>query len=168
MDKKHKEEEIEETKDEETEEPVKEESIESLKKEIEEIDGKYKRALADYQNLLKSSTEKRAEILKYSTENCLLEILPIYDNLNISINNLSEDQANNPWVEGVKYIIRQFDEFLLKNEVEKIKTVGEKFDYRLMEAIDGQGDYVVKEVRPGYRLKDKVIVPASVTVGDKE
>lgn len=163
MDKKYKEEEMEEIQEEEEEE-----SIESLKEKIEELEGKYKRALADYQNLLKSSAEKRADILKYSTENCLLEVIPIYNNLNMSINNLSEDQANNPWVEGVRYIIRQFDDFFSKNGVEKIKTVGEKFDYNSMEAVKGQGDYVVKEVRPGYKLKDKVVIPATVVVGNKE
>jgi molecular chaperone GrpE len=173
MDKKNKEEKKEEGVQEEEEkennqELVEEDSIESLKDKVEELEDKYKRALADYQNLLKSSAEKRADILKYSTENCLLEIIPIYNNLNVSISNLSEDQANNPWVEGVKYIIKQFDDFFSKNGVEKIKTVGEKFDYNLMEAVKGQGDYVIKEVRPGYKLKDKVIIPATVVVGNKE
>ncbi|PKM91777.1 nucleotide exchange factor GrpE [Candidatus Falkowbacteria bacterium HGW-Falkowbacteria-1] len=141
--------------------------VNMLKEENKILENKYKRALADYQNLLKNSAEEKLELLKYSLEGFLLEILPIYSNLNASISNLSDEQANNPWVEGVKYIIKQFDEFFSKNDVSKIKTFGEKFDYNTMEAVDGQGDYVVKELRPGYKLKNKTIIAAGVVVGDR-
>lgn len=145
-----------------------EELIANLKKENEELENKYKRALADYQNLVRNSAEERKELLKYALGEFLLEILPIYDNLNTSINGLSEEQSKNPWVEGVKYIIKQFDDFFARNEVEKIKTVGEKFDYNSMEAVEGEGDYVIKEIRAGYKLKDKVIIPARIVAGDQD
>lgn len=141
--------------------------IADLQKENEELENKYKRALADYQNLLRNSAEEKRELLKYSLEEFLLEILPIYDNLNISINNLDEEQSKNAWVEGVKYTIKQFDDFFSRNGVERIKTVGEKFDYNSMEAVEGEGEYVIKELRPGYKLKDKVIIPARIVAGSK-
>ncbi len=145
-----------------------EDLILNLQKKNEELESKYKRALADYQNLLRNSAEEKKEFLKYSLEEFLLEILPIYDNLNISINSLSEEQSKNPWVEGVKYTIKQFDDFFSRNGVEKIKTIGEKFDYNSMEAVEGEGDYVVKELRAGYKLKDKVIIPARIVAGSKD
>lgn len=141
--------------------------IADLQKENEELENKYKRALADYQNLLRNSAEEKRELLKYSLEEFLLEILPIYDNLNISINNLDEEQSKNAWVEGVKYTIKQFDDFFSRNGVERIKTVGEEFDYNSMEAVEGEGEYVIKELRPGYKLKDKVIIPARIVAGSK-
>ncbi len=142
-------------------------SLIDLQKKNDELESKYKRALADYQNLLRSSAEEKKELLKYSLEGFLLEILPIYDNLNTSIHALDEDQSKNPWVEGVKYTIKQFDDFFSRNGIEKIKTVGEKFDYNSMEAVEGEGDYVVKELRPGYKLKDKIIIPARIVAGSK-
>lgn len=138
-----------------------------LQEENQELESQYKRALADYQNLLRNSADERRELLKYSLEGFLMEILPIYDNLNISINGLNDEQSENPWVEGVKYTIKQFDDFFDRNGVEKIKTVGERFDYNTMEAVEGEGDYVVKELRAGYRLKDKVIIPARIIAGNK-
>lgn len=141
--------------------------IADLRKENEELENKYKRALADYQNLLRNSAEEKRELLKYSLEEFLLEILPIYDNLNISINNLDEEQSKNAWVEGVKYTIKQFDDFFSRNGVERIKTVGEEFDYNSMEAVEGEGEYVIKELRPGYKLKDKVIIPARIVAGSE-
>ena len=145
-----------------------EDLVANLQRKNEELESKYKRALADYQNLLRNSAEEKKEFLKYSLEEFLLEILPIYDNLNISINSLSEEQSKNPWVEGVKYTIKQFDDFFSRNGVEKIKTIGEKFDYNSMEAVEGEGDYVVKELRAGYKLKDKIIIPARIVAGSKD
>jgi len=48
--------------------------------------------------------------------------------------------------------------------VEEIKTVGEKFNHNTMEAIEGKGEKVVKELRPGYKLNGKVIIAAKVIV----
>ncbi len=142
--------------------------IEKLKQENIELEGMYKRALADYQNLLKNASKEKIEYFKYSLEKFFLEILPVYDNLKMSINTLSEKESLSPWVEGVKYVIKQFQESFLSNGLEEIKTVGEKFDYNKMEAVKGDGDIVKKELRPGYVLNGKVIIPAKVVLFPKE
>jgi len=143
-------------------------NIEKIKKENEELEGKYKRALADYQNLLKNVSKEKIEYFKYSLEKFFLEILPIYDNLKMAINTLDEKESTSPWVEGVKYVIKQFQESFLSNGLEEIKTAGEKFDYNKMEAVKGDGDIVKKELRPGYVLNGKVIIPAKVVLFPKE
>src|SRR3989339_557833 len=60
------------------------EIIEKYLLDNESFEHRYKRALADYQNLVKRSTEERMEFIKYSNEQILLEILPVYENLKIS------------------------------------------------------------------------------------
>lgn len=142
--------------------------IEKLKKENVENELAYKRALADYQNLVKNSSNEKVEFFKYSLEKFFLEILPIFDNLKMAISTLSEDEQNNPWVEGIKYVIKQFRDAFSENGVEEIKTVGEKFDYNKMEAIKGDGEIVKKEIRPGYILNGKVIIPAKVVLFFKD
>lgn len=145
--------------------------IEKLKKEKVEIELAHKRALADYQNLIKNSSIEKVEFFKYSLEKFLLEILPIFDNLKMAISTLNESEQNSPWVEGIKYVIKQFREVFLENGVKEIKTVGEKFDYNKMEAVKGDGDIIKKEIRPGYLLNEKVIIPAKVVLffkNDKE
>ena len=142
--------------------------IEKLKKENTENELAYRRALADYQNLVKHSSNEKIEFFKYSLEKFFLEILPIFDNLKMAISTLSEDEQNNPWVEGIKYVIKQFRDAFSENGIEEIKTAGEKFDYNKMEAVKGDGEIVKKEIRPGYILNGKVIIPAKVVLFFKD
>lgn len=146
-----------------------------LKKELEEDDfeEKYRRVLADYQNLLRKTEEEKKDFYKYSNEGLLLEIIPVYDHLKLSIKNLTPEQQDNPWVEGVKYVIKQFKEVLENNGVEEIEAEGKEFDPHTMEAVEESSNEEVKEdkegickkqVKAGYKLKDKLITPAKVVV----
>lgn len=138
--------------------------LKKLEEEKNDLEGRLKRALADYHNLSKNIAQEKADFIRYSLQDFFLEILPIYQNLRMAINSLGEKERDNPWVEGVKYVIKQFQDVFRNNGLEEIKTVGEKFDYNLMEAIEGNGEIVVKEVNPGYKLKGKVIMPARVVL----
>ncbi|OGF28019.1 nucleotide exchange factor GrpE [Candidatus Falkowbacteria bacterium RIFOXYB2_FULL_34_18] len=157
------------------------EIIEKYLLDNESFEHRYKRALADYQNLVKRSTEERMEFIKYSNEQILLEILPVYENLKISVEH-NNNNITDPWFEGVKYVLKQFKDILEKEGVEEIKTMGEKFDIHTMEAVEDNNrkeenhdkkieekeekkEVVIKEVKPGYKLRGKVIIPARVVVG---
>jgi len=128
-------------------------------------ENKYKRALADYQNLLKQTAKDRAEFIKYAIGDFLHDIIPVYDHLKMSVAGLSAEESKSAWVEGVRHVLKQFKEVLENNGVEEIKTVGEKFDHNTMEAIDGSGETVKTEIMPGYKLNGKIIRPAKVIVG---
>ena len=132
------------------------------KKKYKELDEKYKRALADYQNLLKQTAKEKGEFVKYANEQLLLEMIPVYDNLKISMQHVDDDADKNGWAEGIKYVIKQFKDVLEKMGVEEIETKGKKFDHNIMEAIEGKGDKVKKEIKTGYKLNGKVIMPARV------
>lgn len=127
-------------------------------------ENKYLRALADYQNLLKQTAREKTEFAKYALTDFLHNVLPVYDHLKMSMNGLSEEESKNPWAEGVGHVLKQFKEVLANHGIEEISTVGEKFDHNTMEAIDGSGETVVKEVMPGYKLNGKVIRHAKVIV----
>lgn len=129
---------------------------------VKEAEAKYLRALADYQNLLKRTEEEKKEYVKYANKNLILDILPVYDNLKISLEHIDEAAKTNGWAEGIKYVIKQFGDILISLGVEEIKTKGKKFDPSLMEALEGKGDKVKKEVKAGYILNGKVLIPARV------
>lgn len=122
----------------------------------------YLRALADYQNLLKRTASEKEEFAKFANEQIILEIIPVYDNLKTSILHSDDEVSKNGWLEGIKYIIKQFKDVLNNLGVEELQTEGKKFDHHTMEAIEGKGERVKKEVRAGYKLKGKLIVPARV------
>lgn len=131
-------------------------------------EGKYKRALADYQNLIKNTEKNQAEFVKYALKDTILDLLNVYDHLKLSLSSLPEAEKKSAWVEGVGYVLKQFKELLENKGVKEIKSLGEKFDYQSMEALEGDGEYVIKEVSCGYTLNNKLIRPAKVIVGQKK
>jgi len=137
----------------------------------DDYEHKYLRALADYQNLIKQTAKEKEEFLKYANELLLYEILPVYDNLKLSLKHIDETADKNGWAEGIRHIAKQFDDILHNLGVQEVKTIGEKFDHYTMEAVGKEmtgdsdnADLVAKELKPGYRLNDKVIIPARVVV----
>jgi molecular chaperone GrpE len=123
---------------------------------------KYKRSLADQQNLIKQVTNEKVEFIKYANENLIYDLVPVYDHLKLSISSLNDEEKKSPWVEGVKHVLKQFKDTLSNNGVEEIISLNKKFDHNLMEAIEGTGEKVIKELKTGYKLNGKVIIPAKV------
>lgn len=130
----------------------------------EDYKEQYLRALADYQNSVRQGQKEKEEFFRYVLADFLQDILPVYDNLKISVATLTEEESKSPWVEGVKYVLKQFKDILEARGVEEIKTVGETFNHETMEALEGEGELVEKEVKAGYKLNGKVISPAKVIV----
>jgi len=136
------------------------------KKKEENFEEKYKRALADYQNLLKRHEREREDYIKYANEQILMEFIVVYDHLKMSLGHVDGETKEDPWVKGIVHVISQFKDLLKSSGVEEIKTEGEKFDHHTMEAVKGEGKKVKKEIKAGYRLKGKVIIPAQVVLED--
>lgn len=146
--------------------------IEELKqKAVENLAG-WKRALADYNNFKKRQAENEKELVKYSNENLILDILPVLDNFRHAYKGLPKDMEGNAWVEGIKYIKVQFEDVLKNSGVEEIKSIGEEFNPEIHEAVeeikvkdkDVKKGTIVEEVLKGYRLNNKVIRAAKVKV----
>jgi molecular chaperone GrpE len=140
---------------------VEQNKIEELTDKFAEADAKYKRALADYQNLEKWMREQRGEWIKSANRDLLLRLLPILDTLLLAQQH-STDQT-------LQITVSQFFDILKSEGVTKIETAGKEFDPHLMEAITavaGKENKVVDELRAGFALHDKVLRPAQVTVGN--
>ena len=136
--------------------------LEKIKSGEYNFEHKYKRALADYQNLVKQTAKEKQEFVKYINEQLLHEILPVYDNLKLALMHAKETPNNSNIIKGVGYVIKQFKDVLENLGVEEIETAGKKFDHNTMEAVEGKGDKVKQEVKPGYKLNGKVIAHAKV------
>lgn len=144
-----------------------------LQKRCEELEHSYKLALADYQNLLKQTAKERKDLALYANEALIMEMLPVYDNLKQSVKHYSQevDWPNSNWGTGVEYIAKQLLKVLEDAGVREIKTIGQHFDPLSMEAVEtreadnqDQEDTVAEELKGGYKLHDKVIIPARVAV----
>jgi len=143
--------------------------LEDLKQKCDEYLAGWQRAKADYENLKKETEMKMGELSGFVKAGLLSDLIPILDNFSKAVEHVPEEQKNEGWVVGIFHIKKQMEDFLNTHGLEKIKTVGEKFDHNLHDAVgkeEGEKDIILKEVSSGYKLNGQVIMPAKVIVGD--
>ncbi|HUU02802.1 MAG TPA: nucleotide exchange factor GrpE [Myxococcota bacterium] len=131
------------------------------------------RALADADNQRKRLVKEKQEIIKYNQEGLLRDLLIPLDNLERTLEHIPEGNGN-PAIEslreGVTMVLRQFEETLTKHSLQGFSALGQKFDPALHEAIqsvespDVEPGTVIAEMHRGYKLHDRLLRPALVTV----
>lgn len=151
----------------------KNEEIIKVKDEITQLVDKYKRALADFENLRKRTMIEKQESIKYANSAIINDFLNIFDDFERAVelarNNENLDIKN--FISGIELIEKQFVELLFKKYgAKKFGEKGDKFDPQLHEALmmeegDFEEDVVLEVFRKGYMLHDRVIRHAQVKVG---
>ncbi len=148
--------------------------FESKKKDSQcaEYKSGWQRAVADYQNLQKEVRERRQEMAQMSEQQILEEFIPVYDNLKLAINNEQLTNNKDPWLQGVRYVAKQFSGILKAHNIEEIKTVGEKLDTKFHETVgeeesDTESGIILKEVDGGYIMGGRVIKVAKVIISKR-
>lgn len=149
--------------------PAGEGELEECKNKAEEYLNGWKRERADFLNYKKEEMERIEQIVKYANEETILKIIPILDNIYLAEAHVPEELKSNQWIEGFHQIKKQLCEFMQKEGIEEIKTIGQKFDPASMEAVsevesDESTDIVVEEVQKGYTMQGKLIRPAKVKI----
>lgn len=137
--------------------------LEAAKKLAEEYLNGWKRAKADYLNREKEIEKEKIAWIKFANLELILNLLPILDSFDQSIKNLSEQGE---WVKGILKIKEQFENFLKAQGIEKIKTIGEKFNPELHEATEKRGEKgeIIEEIQSGYTMHGQVIRTAKVII----
>ncbi len=143
--------------------------LEKAEVEVAEYKAGWQRAVADYKNLQREVMARQAEWAKLSERQILEEFIPVYDHLKLAINNEQLASKGDPWVEGVRFVLKQFADIFKNHGVEEIQTVGEQFNPAFHESAGEQaGDCkagtILKEVIGGYKMGDRVIRPARVII----
>lgn len=161
-----------EEKNEEIEETVEkiqqeEKSIQDNQKELDELNDRYKRIMAEFENYKKRSLKEKENLYNSVLGDIIMGMLPIMDNLDGAAQAECKDEK---YKQGVELVQKQFKDFLQKHNVEEIKTQGETFDPSLHEAIsmvqdpEKESQEIVQEYRKGYKLGSKVIRHSMVVV----
>lgn len=153
-----------------SEEVAQNEEVIDWQAQCEELDHKYKLALADYQNLLKQTAKERRDLALYANEALILEMIPVYDNLKLTLQHYPPN-GDAQWLIGLQHVIQQFKKTLEDAGVKEIETTDKKFDHNVMEAVETretkdkkQDEMVAELLKGGYQLYEKVIIPARVAV----
>ena len=132
------------------------------------------RTVADMENFKKRAARERQDAVKYANEALLERIIPVLDNFDAA---LAAANAPNTSVEslqsGVNMIQQQLKSAMNEAGLEEIDATGKTFDPNLHEAISQQETadvpegQVVQQVRKGYKLRERLLRPASVIVAKK-
>lgn len=132
----------------------------------------WQKALADYQNLQKEMDRKMADLSDFVSAAYILELLPIFDNYLRALDHIPVGQKKEQWAIGLEHILKMWESFLSEHSVEKIKTIGEKFDPSIHESVGQKEDkskedqLILEEKQSGYKLKSRVIRPAKVIINN--
>lgn len=131
-------------------------------------------ALADLDNARKRLAREKEEFLKYAGESVIAEILPALDNLDLALAYAPKSQECHNFVVGVDMTRKLLLDALAKHGLEQVGELGEAFDPAKHEAVqmethpEYQSGHVCGLINKGYRLRDRLIRPARVTVSKNE
>ena len=148
------------------------EELANKDKEIDEYKEKIRYHQAELINYRKRKEEEVTNRLKYANQDLISELILILDNFERAIrlddNNLTDELSK--FLKGFKMMYASFDDVLKKYGLEEIEAEHKEYDPNTMEALmtDSDKDFkdgeVLEVLLKGYRLKDRVIRPASVRV----
>ena len=143
-----------------------EKKLADLKKDYDLLNNQLRLLQADFDNYKKRVGKEKQELADYSKADLLMELLPDLESFKKAVD-LSKE-------EGFKLIYKNFMKNLNKLGLKEIKSVGEKFDINLHEAVvcvkdDSKEDgIIIDEAEKGYMFKDKIVKPSKVIVNRKE
>lgn len=138
--------------------------IDDLKNQVQILENDWKRALADYQNLVKRFESEKHEVVRFANLNLISKLLPSLDILEMSA--LHSQDA------GVKMAVKQFQDVLLSEQLEAIvPNIGDVFDPNIhdcLETVPGEVENTLAEiVAKGYKIGDVILRPVKVKVWQK-
>jgi molecular chaperone GrpE len=152
--------------------------LQVLQESFESVNGQFKRALADYQNLEKRVAEGRSEMNSWAVNDLMRQIAQVMHYFDQAFKGVSEEEQKSSWFKGVKMANLQLGQVLQNAGLEEISIdlgsesgTGSQFDPALHEAVDtrdGEDGKILEVVEKGYKLNGKILKPARVIVGKKE
>lgn len=147
------------------------ESLEKCEKQKSEYLAGWQRAKADFLNYKKDERKRFEDFLGYAKEEFILKILPILDNFELASKQKLDASSD---IQGFLNIKKQLENFLKNQGVEKIKSLGEKFNPHFHEAVEQvsqkeseqitEPEIVVEEMQKGYTINGRLLRPAKVKV----
>jgi molecular chaperone GrpE len=146
------------------------EAAPDLQAEVEKYRDAALRAAADLENFRKRMIREKEEAIRFANAGLIEKLLPILDNFELGLEAARGDTAAKGIVDGFSMVHRQLGDFLVSSGLQPIDAVGQPFDPKLHEALGHETDaaqadgIVLRQMRRGYRLADRLIRPSSVIV----
>ncbi len=142
--------------------------VDALKKQLSELNDKFLRLAAEYDNYRKRSEREKTQIYSEATVFTLIPLLPIFDTMDRAFESMKD--CNEEQKKGFVMVQNQISEILKKMNVTTVGKVGEKFDPNLHNAVSHSNDEKFEEntisavLQKGYSYNGKLVRPAIVQV----
>jgi len=155
------------------------EQFEELKQRAAKADEHWERVLratADFDNFRKRAARERQESIRFANEALLEKLIPVLDNFDMALAAAAQSaqgEATQSLQTGINMIYQQFKQALIDSGLEEIDATGKHFDPNLHEAVSQRDEadvpegQVVQQLRKGYRLRERLIRPATVIIARK-
>lgn len=144
--------------------PAPQDKIQKLREQILELDGNWKRALADYKNLEFRTEKAVREALTFGTKGLIIKLLKVLDELDMAV-------GHHPDQTWAKMTRDEMKTILADEGVTELAVLGKPFNPNEMECVGkttGEENTVIEIVQKGYKIYDQVLRPARVEVGKGE
>lgn len=146
---------------------------EDWKPKYDELNDKYLRLMAEFDNYRKRTLKEKMDLTKYAEEDVLKGILKVVDDMERAINNMDSAPDMNAVKEGVELIYKKFKSFLETRGLKEVEAMHQDLDTDKHEAVakftapseDLKGK-IIDVVEKGYYLHDKIIRYAKVVIGE--
>ena len=156
------------------EEPTEEDLLEKERKKAMNMEERYLRVNAEFENYKKRMIRESSDRFKYFNLDLIKELLPSLDNIDRAISHAKSDNTDvESMIVGLEMVNKMTHEVFEKFGVTKVKTVGEEFDPNIHQAVgvddsdSAPDNQVVEECLKGYTLHGRIIRPAMVRVSGK-
>jgi molecular chaperone GrpE len=144
-----------------------------LEEKLAEMQDKYLRLSAEFDNYRKRTLREKMELSKYASEDMLLKLLPVMDDFDRAVSNIESSSDYTSIKNGIDLIYVKFNDFLKQNGVMEIISLNCPFNVDLHDAVakvavdeeDKKGK-IIDVIQKGYYLQDKVIRHSKVVVGE--
>jgi molecular chaperone GrpE len=148
-------------------------ALQALTAERDQIRDQLLRTAADFDNYRKRTRREIEEAKTRGKDDALKDVLPVFDNLERAVAAADGAKSIESVVEGVKMVLKLFEDTSERMGLTRIKTVGERFDPAVHEAIQQQETetqapgIILAEIVPGYMFGQRLLRAAMVVVARK-
>ncbi len=145
-----------------------------LEKEVADLKNKLLRSVADLENYRKRSARDKADAIRYGNQRLLEDLLPVIDNFGMGMQASEQDSGSMIYM-GMQMVQKQLDDFLASQGVQEVDLQpGAVFDPKKHDAMaqevseDFEEGQIIRIIRKGYKMGDRLIRPANVVVAQVE
>jgi molecular chaperone GrpE len=142
--------------------------LEAAREEAKQGQDRWMRERADLENVKRRAAREKADLAKFASEGVLRDLLPVVDNLERAVAHAEGETG--PLLSGVRLVLKSLQDLLERHGVRRVKARGALFDpseHEAMAHVESavhEPNAVVDEHQAGYRLHDRLLRPAMVTV----